>query len=303
MRQQGFGRIINTSSVAGIFGNFGQANYSAAKLAIHGLTNTLAKEGESKNILVNTIAPVAATRMTQGVLQSNILDSVNVEYIVPIVEWLAHPDSNVNGQLFEVGGGWVANLRWQRSKGASFDYPMKAEDVRNRFEEVSNFDQEPEYPENGNSSVAKMFENFERNQKRLQANKTDAKSLKSTPIFNLMDEYQQVEGEKNVKICDAVYNFEITKTKGGPVEQCWVIDLKNGKGSVKAGRVKDAAATFTMTDDDYCQIVDGKLNPQMAFLQVCKELTLGQNEDKRQHEESNSLHPRAVPKAYSRELG
>lgn len=268
MRQQGFGRIINTSSVAGIFGNFGQANYSAAKLAIHGLTNTLAKEGESKNVFVNTIAPVAATRMTQGVLQSNILDSVNVDYIIPLVEWLAHPDSDVNGQLFEVGGGWIANLRWQRSKGVSFDYPMKAEDVRNRFDEVCNFDRDSEYPENGNSSVAKMFENFERNQKRLQANKTDAKTLKSTPIFNLMDEYQQVEGEKNVKTCDAVYNFEITKAKGGPVEQCWTIDLKNGKGSVKAGRVKDAAATFTMSDDEYCQVVDGKLNPQMAFLQV-----------------------------------
>ena len=67
---------------------------------------------------------------------------------------------------------------------------MKAEDVRNRFDEVCNFDRDSEYPENGNSSVAKMFENFERNQKRLQANKTDAKTLKSTPIFNLMDEYQ-----------------------------------------------------------------------------------------------------------------
>jgi NAD(P)-dependent dehydrogenase (short-subunit alcohol dehydrogenase family) len=66
MRSQKYGKIINTASVAGIFGNFGQANYSAAKLGLHGLTNTLAKEGSAKNICVNTVAPMAATRMTKG---------------------------------------------------------------------------------------------------------------------------------------------------------------------------------------------------------------------------------------------
>lgn len=63
MREQGYGRIINTSSAAGLFGSFGQVNYSAAKLALHGFTQSLAKEGVKKNILVNTIAPIAATRM------------------------------------------------------------------------------------------------------------------------------------------------------------------------------------------------------------------------------------------------
>jgi NAD(P)-dependent dehydrogenase (short-subunit alcohol dehydrogenase family) len=66
MRSQKYGKIINTASVAGIFGNFGQANYSAAKLGLHGLTNTLAKEGGARNICVNTVAPMAATRMTKG---------------------------------------------------------------------------------------------------------------------------------------------------------------------------------------------------------------------------------------------
>lgn len=66
MRSQKFGRIINTASVAGIFGNFGQANYSSAKLGLHGLTNTLSREGQSKEIYVNTVAPLAATRMTEG---------------------------------------------------------------------------------------------------------------------------------------------------------------------------------------------------------------------------------------------
>ncbi len=267
MRQQQFGRILNTSSGSGIYGNFGQANYSAAKMAIHGLTNTLAREGESKNILVNSIAPVAATRMTQGVMQTELLNAVSVDHIVPFVEYLAHPDCTISGSLFEVGGGWIAKLRWQRSKGVSFDFPVKAEDIKTRFEEIGDFTQDSEFPDSGNGSVYKMFENFERNQKRLQANKTAAADLKSTPIFELMGAYLKVEGEKAVKVCDAVYNFEIMKSKGGPVDTCWVIDLKNGKGSVAQGRAKDAAATFSMVDGDYVQLVDGKINPQMAFLQ------------------------------------
>lgn len=267
MRQQQFGRIINTSSGSGIYGNFGQANYSAAKLAIHGLTNTLSREGESKNILVNSIAPVAATRMTQGVLQNELLNAVSVDHIVPFVEYLSHPDCTISGSLFELGGGWVSKLRWQRSKGVSFDYPVKAEDVRDRLEEIGDFSVDSEFPDSGNGSVYKMFENFERNQKRLQVNKTAAQDLKSTPIFELMDAYLKVDGEKAVKTCDAVYNFEILQKKGGPVDTCWVIDLKNGKGAVSQGRAKDAAATFSMIDEEYVQLVDGKLNPQMAFLQ------------------------------------
>ena len=268
MRQQGFGRIINTSSSSGIYGNFGQANYSAAKLGIHGLTNTLAREGESKNILVNTIAPVAATKMTEGVMQADLLASVSPDYVVPLVEYLCHPDCTISGGLFELGSGWIAKLRWQRSKGVSFDYPIKAEDVRDKFDQIGNFDVDPEYPDSGNGSVYKMFENFDRNQKRLRANKTAAESLKSTPTFQLMDEFLKQEGEKVVKKCDAVYNFEILPGKGKPVDTCWIIDLKNGKGSVKQGRAGDAAATFTMVDEDYLEVVNGKTNPQMAFLSV-----------------------------------
>ena len=267
MRQQGFGRVVNTTSVAGLYGNFGQANYSAAKLGIVGLSNTLAREGESKNIYVNTIAPLAATRMTQGLIPTDIFNSVNAEHVVPIVEYLAHADCTSTGGIYEVGGGWFAKLRWQRARGVCFDFPLTAEQVREKIDEIIDFEKDPEYPENGNSSVSKMYENYERNQKRLQANKTAAGDLKSTPIFELMGQYLQIEGEKAVKICDAVYNFEITKAKGAPVDTCWVIDLKNGKGSVVQGKSKDAAATFTMIDSDYCLLVDGKLNPQMAFLQ------------------------------------
>jgi len=90
MREQGYGRIINTSSAAGLFGSFGQANYSAAKLALHGFTQAIAKEGEKRNILVNTIAPLAATRMLETVMPPEILKTVNPNLVVPLVAYLCH---------------------------------------------------------------------------------------------------------------------------------------------------------------------------------------------------------------------
>ena len=83
MRQQKFGRIINTASPAGLFGNFGQANYSAAKLGLVGFAETLAKEGYKYNINVNSIAPLARSRMTENVLPPHILKQLGPEKIAP----------------------------------------------------------------------------------------------------------------------------------------------------------------------------------------------------------------------------
>jgi len=121
MREQGYGRIINTSSASGLFGSFGQASYSAAKMALHGFTQTLAKEGEKRNILVNTIAPLAGTRMTETVMPPEVLKTLNSSLVVPLVAYLCHESNKETGSVFEVGGGFVAKLRWQRAEGAFFN--------------------------------------------------------------------------------------------------------------------------------------------------------------------------------------
>src|SRR5204863_7799509 len=97
-----------------------QANYGMAKLGLLGLSNTLALEGKKKNVLVNTIAPIAGSRLTATVLPKEIVDALKPEFVSPLVLRLSHESSTETGCLFEVGGGFVAKLRWERSAGKTF---------------------------------------------------------------------------------------------------------------------------------------------------------------------------------------
>lgn len=124
-RKQKYGRVINTASAAGLFGSFGQCNYSAAKLAQVGFTETLAKEGRKYNIICNVIAPIAASRMTATVMPPDVLENLKPDWVVPLVAVLVHKsNTDVTGAIFEVGGGHMAQLRWERAKGAL----LKADD-------------------------------------------------------------------------------------------------------------------------------------------------------------------------------
>lgn len=117
MREQGYGRIVNTSSASGLFGNFGQANYGAAKAGLAGLTRVLALEGASHGIKVNAIAPIAATRMTQDIL-GELAARVSPDSVSPLVAYLAHEECSVNGHVYSVAGGRIARIFVAETHGA-----------------------------------------------------------------------------------------------------------------------------------------------------------------------------------------
>ncbi|MEH6822647.1 MAG: SDR family oxidoreductase [Motiliproteus sp.] len=141
MLKQGFGRIIFTTSAAGIYGNFGQANYSSAKSALLGLGKTLAVEGGRKNVLSNVIAPIAGSRLTETIWPEDVLKATSPDYVVPLAVKLCAEESKENGGVFEVGASWFAKIRTERSKGVAFgiENPVTAEQLTERWDEVCDF--------------------------------------------------------------------------------------------------------------------------------------------------------------------
>lgn len=140
-KKQNFGRVIMTSSNSGVYGNFGQANYSAAKLGAIGLANTVAIEGAKYNIHCNTLVPTAASRMTQGILPDDFFDQLKPHLIAPVVAYLCHENTEDNGNVIESACGWATKLHIIRGKGSllrsSIDDRVTPEFVRDKWSAVT----------------------------------------------------------------------------------------------------------------------------------------------------------------------
>jgi NAD(P)-dependent dehydrogenase (short-subunit alcohol dehydrogenase family) len=121
MRDAAYGRIVSTASGSGVYGNFGQTNYGAAKMGIIGLTNCLKQEGAKYNILANVIVPQAGTRMTATVLPENILEKLKPEYVAPIVAWMASEQCDVSGCYFMAGAGYYSRSQIVEGPGVFLD--------------------------------------------------------------------------------------------------------------------------------------------------------------------------------------
>ena len=117
MLEKKWGRIIMTASASGIYGNFGQSNYSMAKMGLVGFGQTLALEGDKHNIRTNIIAPVAVSRMTESLMPANVHEMIKPEFVSPLVVYLCSEQCDVNGEYYEVGAGCFARLETLRAKG------------------------------------------------------------------------------------------------------------------------------------------------------------------------------------------
>jgi 3-hydroxyacyl-CoA dehydrogenase/3a,7a,12a-trihydroxy-5b-cholest-24-enoyl-CoA hydratase len=161
LREAQYGRVIMTTSSSGIYGNFGQANYSMAKLGLLGLAKTLAHEGQPKNVFVNSVAPMAGSRMTETVLPKELVEQLKPEFVSPVVAWLCHEDCTENGGLFEVGAGFVGKLRWERTKGAKFHLGrgFTVDDVQKKWQEICDFSGAT-HPGNPQESMVPAIENL-----------------------------------------------------------------------------------------------------------------------------------------------
>ncbi|HEY0539274.1 MAG TPA: SDR family oxidoreductase [Actinoallomurus sp.] len=137
LREQAYGRVVMTSSPAGLFGNFGQANYSSAKMGLVGLTKTLAAEGAKYNIKVNAIAPIAWTRMTEEMFPPEYKDKLSVELVTPVVAWLVHESNEGTGETYSVGGGRVARVFVAEGPGYTSHDGLSVEGIRDNWQQIN----------------------------------------------------------------------------------------------------------------------------------------------------------------------
>jgi NAD(P)-dependent dehydrogenase (short-subunit alcohol dehydrogenase family) len=137
MKTQNYGRIVVTTSSSGLYGNFGQTNYGAAKLGIVGFMNTLKLEGQKNNIHVNAIAPVAATRMTENLMPPEVLKRLAPEYVTPGVVYLCS-DEAPTGAILTAGAGAFALARIYETEGVYLgEGGLSVEEVRDNWAKIT----------------------------------------------------------------------------------------------------------------------------------------------------------------------
>lgn len=159
MREQKYGRIIMTASAAGLYGNFGQTNYSSAKMGQVGFMNTVKLEGAKNNIKINTIAPLAASRLTEDILPPDLFEQMKPEYVAPMVLYLASEDCQCSGYVFNCGLGYFNRAAYLTGRGIQLGDPEHlptVEDIAEHFEEINSLEGAKEYND-ANSALMGMF--------------------------------------------------------------------------------------------------------------------------------------------------
>lgn len=156
MKAQNYGRIIVTTSSSGLYGNFGQSNYGAAKMALIGFMNTIKLEGQKNNIHINAISPVAATRMTENLMPPEVLAKLNPEYVTPGVVFLASEEAPT-GAILTAGGGAFALSRIYETEGVYLgEGGLSVEEVRDNWAKITDAAGQSAYF-NGGEQGGKFF--------------------------------------------------------------------------------------------------------------------------------------------------
>jgi NAD(P)-dependent dehydrogenase (short-subunit alcohol dehydrogenase family) len=156
---QGGGRVVLLSSSAGMYGNFGQSNYAAAKMGMYGLAQSIALEGASTNITCNCVSPFGATEMNSANFPEALKVAIKTDYVAPLVAYLAHLDCEESGSMFEASAGSFKKVRWERSEGLNLD-PRKddvtIDAVAENWEKIIDFSSS-EHPANMGEALQGMY--------------------------------------------------------------------------------------------------------------------------------------------------
>jgi NAD(P)-dependent dehydrogenase (short-subunit alcohol dehydrogenase family) len=137
LRQKAYGRVVVTSSNSGIYGNFGQTNYAGAKLALVGFVNALRLEGQKYNIMVNALAPVAGTRMTEDLMTPEVLAKMKPEFVSPMVAYLCSEQCQHTGDVWAAGAGYFSRIEYREGPGVRLGPQATVDDVAANIEKIA----------------------------------------------------------------------------------------------------------------------------------------------------------------------
>jgi NAD(P)-dependent dehydrogenase (short-subunit alcohol dehydrogenase family)/acyl dehydratase/putative sterol carrier protein len=258
MREQGYGRVVLTSSAAGLYGNFGQTNYSAAKMGLVGLMNTLKLEGEKHDIKVNTVVPIAGTRLTEGVLPPEIFERLKPEFVAPIVLYLSSEGCEENGMIFNAGMGFFNRAAMVTGPGGLVGDGKAVpalEEIHKNWEAINSLSGAKEYG-NAVAAYGPMLDVI--SGKKAEPEPVAGGGLTVKRIFERIPEAFRPEKASGL---DVVFQFAIGGGGGGT----WHVKVKDQKCEVKEGAHEKPTTTIKMGDEDFVKMIEGKLNAMSAY--------------------------------------
>lgn len=261
MKEKGYGRIIMTTSAAGLYGNFGQTNYSAAKMGLIGLMNALKLEGEKYNIKINTVAPVAASRLTEDVMPPDFIEKVKPEFVAPIVLFLCSEKCPVSGNIYNAGMNCFNRAAVVTGPGAALgsqDKPETLEGIISNLDKISSLKGGKEYFQL-NDQIGDVLGSLSKPlDKGVPAVGKQQSTVSVAGIFEAMPNSFVKSASKGV---DVVFQYILSGSGGGD----WHCIVKDETCAVKKGKHEKPTCTLKISDSDFLLLMIGKLPAMQAY--------------------------------------
>ncbi|MHB8770150.1 MAG: SDR family NAD(P)-dependent oxidoreductase [Syntrophales bacterium] len=272
MKDKGYGRIIMTTSAAGLYGNFGQTNYGAAKMGLVGFMNTLKLEGAKYNIKVNTIAPIAASRLMADIIPPELLDTMKPEFVAPLVLFLASEGCPVTGRIYNAGVGYYGRAAVMTSPGIVIGDGKKipsVEEVAAAWDRIQSLQGAKELGQL-NDLMGEMLTAFAAGPRQAApaaapgAAPGRGATTAGPGIASVADVFANMPGafrpDKAAGV-NVVFQFSVSGEGGGE----WFAEIKDGACKVEAGKHLSATCTLRIAAPDFLALMNGKLPAMEAY--------------------------------------